>query len=195
MRDYSKLTKYRRETPLDAQFHYAHDLFHRFCPNYGKAEPNPQCFGCPFPSMIGASDAQCCGWSLDANPEKAIRALESLLNIDYQPEHDALAAIRAMAQHNGLAHALDLMQEECAELIQAISKQRRNDSEDNREHVIEELADVSIMVDQLCELIPNGKYCLARWRDDKVERTVGRYDLQVAVERQVEEKTEGGANA
>lgn len=44
---------------------------------------------------------------------------------------------------------LDIVQEECAELIQAISKYKRNKSETNKLLVLEELADNHIMLRQL----------------------------------------------
>lgn len=39
--------------------------------------------------------------------------------------------------------------EECAELIQAISKMKRDASDHNYEHLVEEMADVYIILDQL----------------------------------------------
>lgn len=42
---------------------------------------------------------------------------------------------------------MDMVVEECSELIQAISKNKRG--KDNRENIVEEIADVQIMIDQL----------------------------------------------
>jgi len=44
---------------------------------------------------------------------------------------------------------LDIAQEECAELIQAISKWKRYGNEKAKLNVIEEVADVTIMLEQL----------------------------------------------
>ena len=50
-------------------------------------------------------------------------------------------------KHYGRSNQLDVLQEECAELIQAVSKVRRG-TPGADEHFIDELADVSIMVQQ-----------------------------------------------
>jgi NTP pyrophosphatase (non-canonical NTP hydrolase) len=49
----------------------------------------------------------------------------------------------------GLQHQLDQTQEECAELIAAISKYRRRGDIAARESLVEEIADVYIMLSQL----------------------------------------------
>ena len=49
--------------------------------------------------------------------------------------------------HNGRAAQLGILQEECAEMIQAVSKVRRGTAGAD-EHFIDELADVSIMVNE-----------------------------------------------
>ena len=184
MRDYTKMPEYRHLTPLDAQHHYARDLLKKQC------DTCDGCRNCGFPELMGTSHEElrlsgCCGWLVDGNPEKAIRVLENLLGITYEPEYDSPWTIKAMAAHNGLHDALELMQEECAELVQAISKRRRaatRDRENAMDHIIEEMADVSIMLDELCALIPCGADRLKRWRDEKVARTLNRYDLRVQTE-------------
>ncbi len=51
---------------------------------------------------------------------------------------------------NGVEYELNVCMEECAELIQAISKCRRYGCEEkNREHLIEEIADTSIIIETL----------------------------------------------
>lgn len=67
-----------------------------------------------------------------------------------------------------------IAQEECAELIQAISKYHRAQSNPDgryfsraRDNLIEEIADVSIMIDQL-KLMVKGDH--AEMRTAKVER-------------------------
>lgn len=54
-----------------------------------------------------------------------------------------------IADHYGLASQLNILQEELAELIQAVSKYRRGDPS----HIIEEIADVEIMLDQVVYLL------------------------------------------
>ena len=50
-------------------------------------------------------------------------------------------------EHDGLQFCLDALQEECAELIQAISHHRRGRC--GQVHVIREMADVVLMVDMV----------------------------------------------
>ena len=54
-----------------------------------------------------------------------------------------------IADHYGLESQLNILQEELAELIQAVSKYRRGDPA----HIIEEIADVEIMLDQVVYLL------------------------------------------
>lgn len=56
-----------------------------------------------------------------------------------------------IADHYGLESQLNILQEELAELIQAVSKYRRGDPS----HIIEEIADVEIMLDQVKYLLGN----------------------------------------
>ena len=49
----------------------------------------------------------------------------------------------------GVPAQSDMCVEECAELIQALNKYRRKPSDDTRENVLEEIADVQIMIDQM----------------------------------------------
>ena len=44
---------------------------------------------------------------------------------------------------------MDMTIEECAELIQAIQKWKRSGSLNTRDHVLEEMADVEIMLEQM----------------------------------------------
>lgn len=64
--------------------------------------------------------------------------------------------------------------EECAELIQAISKQKRNKSSENKEHLTEEIADVLICIKLLQSIydIPDGH--IADWIISKQARMLER---------------------
>ena len=181
-RDYTKIKAYAGQTPLDAKYHYMRDLLAVVCAG--------RCHGstcdCPFREMMKPLSAKCCGWLADMDTDRAIAALEVIIGIDYQPEYDRPEVIRAIAEHNGLETSSNLLQEECAELIQAVSKlhraKRRGDElgeEKALSHLIEEAADVSIMLDEIAALLPEGKYRIARMRDDKLERTVKRYNVRV----------------
>lgn len=57
--------------------------------------------------------------------------------------------LKTIADHYGLDSQLNILQEELAELIQAVSKYRRGDPS----HIIEEIADVYIMLDQITYLL------------------------------------------
>lgn len=181
-RDYTKIKAYAGQTPIDAKYHYMQDLLMTVCAG--------RCHGktcdCPFREMMKPLSAKCCGWLADMDTDKAIMVLEIILGIRYQPEYDRPEVIQVIAKHNGFETALNLLQEECAELIQAVSKlhraKRRGDElgeEKALAHLVEEAADVSIMLDEIAALIPEGPYRIARMRDDKLERTVRRYSIPV----------------
>lgn len=57
--------------------------------------------------------------------------------------------LKTIADHYGLDSQLNILQEELAELIQAVSKYRRGDPS----HIIEEIADVYIMLEQITYLL------------------------------------------
>lgn len=61
--------------------------------------------------------------------------------------------LKTIADHYGLDSQLDILQEELAELIQAVSKYRRCGSV----HIVEEIADVYIMLDQIVYLLDKQK--------------------------------------
>lgn len=176
MRDYTKIEKYRGQTPIDAQFHYMRDLLSEVCT--GRRRPDGTC-DCPFPEMMKPAAAKCCGWLADGDTERAITMLEIILGKEYAPEFDTPDNVRAIAGVNGGFIAQNLLQEECAELIQAVSKKQRRPSAQTLDHLIEEMADVSIMLDELAYLIPNGHELLRRRRDEKVGRTLERLQVKL----------------
>lgn len=59
--------------------------------------------------------------------------------------------LKVIADHYGIESQLDILQEELSELIQAVSKFRRGDDT----HILEEIADVEIMLSQVEYLIYN----------------------------------------
>ena len=92
-----------------------------------------------------------------------------------------------IADHFGLESQMDVAQEECAELVQAISKLRRvmqtglETSEQRvayiaaRGHVAEEMADVANLLIQLTHLLHNAP-TVEFWLEQKLERTLFRME-------------------
>ena len=78
-------------------------------------------------------------------------------------------AVIPIAEHYGLEHQLGLLQEECGELIQAISKFRRYGDKDP---LIEELADVEVVIAQIKYLLgENARNAIYSMEGVKIART------------------------
>lgn len=90
-----------------------------------------------------------------------------------------------IANHFGIENQMSMLEEECAELIQAVSKLRRAGvSEkqglkyiDARGHVTEEMADVLNLLIQMTHLLENGEMLLF-WLDQKLNRTIQRIERE-----------------
>lgn len=86
-----------------------------------------------------------------------------------------------IADHYGLDEQLNMLQEECAELIQAVSKYKRTreypdfDGYYGFSNLCEEMADVSIMLDQIQYLMNNEKM-IANWKANKIRRQLKRIE-------------------
>ena len=87
--------------------------------------------------------------------------------------------IKKIADHYGLESQLNILQEELSELIQAVSKYRRGDPS----HILEEIADVEIMLDQVKYLLGNPEIprvvvekFIKIIREDKIKRQLKRID-------------------
>ena len=78
---------------------------------------------------------------------------------------------KEIADHYGLESQLDMLQEECAELIQAVSKYRRAKCTDD--HLAEEIADVHIMTCQIIYLL-DIEFEANNWVDRKLKRQLER---------------------
>ena len=86
--------------------------------------------------------------------------------------------IRKIADYYGLDAQLDMLQEECAELIQAVSKYKRT----RVTNIVEEMADVFIMLDQIIYLLNKEvasvdvEEFIALWMEKKIRRQLERID-------------------
>ena len=75
------------------------------------------------------------------------------------------------AERYGYEPQSNMLVEEMAELIQAISKYRRNNSKKNFDNIVEEIADVEVMLHQIKYLLGiNPKY-VEQIKIEKVNRT------------------------
>lgn len=85
--------------------------------------------------------------------------------------------LKTIADHYGLDSQLNILQEELAELIQAVSEYRRGDPS----HIIEEITDVYIMLDQISYLIEkktnvNLEELISLYAERKIRRQLRRID-------------------
>lgn len=88
--------------------------------------------------------------------------------------------IQKLIDKNGIQIQSNIAMEECAELIQAISKCLRSKEivpMTVREHLIEEMADVSICLDQLKVMYCIDDYEIDSWKKMKEERLIKRAEL------------------
>ena len=167
-RDYTKVPGYEGMTQPQARYNYLHDLLDaymrltpedrtRMMPCKVKEERG-DCRYCSFSGFLGGDPEVCCAWRAEAQPDKAIEILEMLLDRG-KPEPATPKERDEKDPHNMIAHIashytawtqLGVAQEECAELIQAISKVRRKGTNtETMRHLAEEIADVQIMCEQL----------------------------------------------
>ena len=82
--------------------------------------------------------------------------------------------LKKIANHYGLRRQLWQTVEEMAELTQVICKTGRYDMDTVRDHLVEEVADVSIMIDQLEYLL--GDNMIAKIREEKIKRQLERIE-------------------
>ena len=80
--------------------------------------------------------------------------------------------IKKIANRYGLRKQLRQTVEEMAELTQVICKTERYDMDTVRDHLVEEVADVSIMIDQIVYLL--GDNMIAKIREEKIKRQLER---------------------
>ena len=90
-----------------------------------------------------------------------------------------------IAEHYGLEPQLNLLQEECAELIHAVSKYRRDGMklESVPSGLIEEIADVEIMLAQARILLGDHvEHAIDISKNDKIKRQLERIESEVRYE-------------
>lgn len=165
-RDYTKVPGYEGMTQPQARYNYLHDLldaYMRLTPEDRTAmapckvrEERGDCRYCSFSGFLGGDPEVCCAWRAEAQPDKAIEILEMLLGkgLESGAEMSVEKKIRFIADHYPRTSQMGVAQEECAELIQAISKVRRlGINGETLEHMAEEIADVRIMCAQLVTIL------------------------------------------
>lgn len=183
-------------TQPQARYNYLHDLLDaymrltpedrtRMVPCKVRQERG-DCRYCSFSGFLGGDPEVCCAWRAEAQPDKAIEILEMLLGrrptetntIRVIEPRTGAEKIRAIARHYGKEPQMGVAQEECAELIQAISKiRRKGETVETLDNLVEEIADVNIMCAQLEELF--GVRASVAWHmhkklDRRLERIVKR---------------------
>ena len=179
-------------TQLQARYNYLHELldaYMRLTPEDRTAmapckvrEERGDCRYCSFSGFLGGDPEVCCASRAEAQPDKAIEILEMLLGrrqtetstIRVIEPRTGAEKIRAIARHYGKEPQMGVAQEECAELIQAISKiRRKGETVETLDNLVEEIADVSIMCAQLEELF--GVRASIAWRmHQKLDRQLER---------------------
>ena len=80
--------------------------------------------------------------------------------------------VKKSIEHYGKDVQSTVCMEECAELIQAISKEKRGKSD--KDHLAEEIADVIICIEMLKEIYNITEDEIHSWVIDKQERTIER---------------------
>ena len=165
-RDYTKVPGYEGMTQPQARYNYLHDLldaYMRLTPEDRTRmapckvrEERGDCRYCSFSGFLGGDPEVCCAWRAEAQPDRAIEILEMLLGkgLESGAEMSVEKKIRFIADHYPRSSQMGVAQEECAELIQAISKVRRlGINGETLDHMAEEIADVRIMCAQLVTIL------------------------------------------
>jgi len=91
---------------------------------------------------------------------------------------DRTEDIKTIADYYGILHQLSKLTEECAEVIQEVA--RMQTGKGDVKHLIEELADVEIMKEQIIYLC-DGENQLKLWRDYKLDRQIQRIKEEKAI--------------
>lgn len=92
------------------------------------------------------------------------------------------------ARYYGMNPQMNQATEEMAELIQALNKYRRKPGDETRAHVIEEVADVEIMLEQMKELFSIDSVDITDVKVQKIRRTRERIKADMLRQEQEAEK-------
>lgn len=90
-------------------------------------------------------------------------------------ERDDIAQI---AHFNGLDSQLEKLAEECAEVVQAALKYKRNRDTTTMVHLAEEIGDAQILMDQIAVLCPEIPEYSRMFRALKIKRELDRIEEQ-----------------
>lgn len=185
-RDYTKVPGYEGMTQPQARYNYLHDLldaYMRLTPEDRTRmvpckvrEERGDCRYCSLSGFLGGDPEVCCAWRAEAQPDRAIEILEMLLGkgLESGAEMSVEKKIRFIADHYPRSSQMGVAQEECAELIQAISKVRRlGINGETLDHMAEEIADVRIMCAQLVAILGLNE-AVSRNIDQKLDRQMKR---------------------
>ena len=185
-RDYTKVPGYEGMTQHQSRYNYLHDLldaYMRLTPEDRTRmmpckvrEERGDCRYCSFSGFLGGDPEVCCAWRAEAQPDRAIEILEMLLGkgLESGAEMSVEKKIRFIADHYPRSSQMGVAQEECAELIQAISKVRRlGINGETLDHMAEEIADVRIMCAQLVAILGLNE-AVSRNIDQKLDRQLER---------------------
>lgn len=82
------------------------------------------------------------------------------------------AVVAEIAEHFGYEQQKNMLIEEQAELIQALNKFDRKGTEESFNNIIEEMADVELMIDQVRYLLDISKEAVEEIKAEKVKRTL-----------------------
>lgn len=101
-----------------------------------------------------------------------------------------LANLKVIADTYGYENQSMQLIEEMAELTQAINKYRRYGTYETKCHIIEEIADTSIMLEQVSHLlhIDQAKLVFDTYVEDKIDRTMKRLKNQDESHKDVKKK-------
>lgn len=75
---------------------------------------------------------------------------------------------KAAFKKYGVINQIEMMIEECSELIQAIQKAKRSNTIENNNHICEEIADVEIMIEQMRGIYSSEE--INKCKTEKLER-------------------------
>lgn len=93
-----------------------------------------------------------------------------------QGEYEQIKVVREAIRHYGYDHQIMVAVEEMGELLQALSKFKRHEGDIN--NIIEEIADVEIMMQQLCLMFECYEEVVAV-RRQKIERLKKRLEDEI----------------